>query len=74
MLTQQDITHTEPEQIEVEITPQEFSYSGITWRQEGYELIGIHSNGIRFGLKIDPNLRLCGVSEDNKPIFKRIDM
>jgi hypothetical protein len=73
MLTQQDTTNTEPEQIEVEIMPIQFSYSDIMWRQEGYELIGVSSNGSRFGLKIDPNLRLCGVDADNKPLFKRID-
>lgn len=73
MLIEQNITNTEPEQIEVEIMPIEFSYSDIMWRQEGYELIGVAANGSRFGLKIDPKLRLCGVSEDNKPLFKRID-
>lgn len=75
MLTQDINTdNNEQEQIQVEIPEIKFSYADIMWRQEGYELIGIAPNGSRFGVRIDSNLRLSGVDDSNKPIFKRIDI
>lgn len=66
--------NTNQEQIQVEIPEMKFNIKDVKWYQQGYELIGLASNGMRFGTKIDNNLRLIGVDENNKPIFKRIDM
>ena len=66
--------NTNQEQIQVEIPEMKFNIKDIKWYQQGYELIGLASNGMRFGTRIDNNLRLIGVDENNKPIFKRIDM
>lgn len=66
--------NTNQEQIQVEIPEMKFNIKDVKWYQQGYELIGLASNGMRFGTRIDNNLRLIGVDENNKPIFKRIDM
>ena len=71
MLSEQNINQ---EQIQVEIPEMKFDIKDVQWQQQGYELIGLSTNGMRFGIKIDRNLRLTGVDENNKPIFKRIDM
>jgi hypothetical protein len=66
--------NTNQEQIQIEIPEMKFDIKDVQWQQQGYELIGLSTNGMRFGIKIDRNLRLTGVDENNKPIFKRIDM
>jgi hypothetical protein len=66
--------NTNQEQIQVEIPEMKFNIKDVKWYQQGYELIGLASNGMRFGTRIDDKLRLIGVDENNKPIFKRIDM
>lgn len=66
--------NTNQEQIQVEIPEMKFNIKDVKWYQQGYELIGLASNGMRFGTRIDNNLRLIGVDENNKPIFKRVDM
>lgn len=71
MLSEQNINQ---EQIQVEIPEMKFDIKDVQWQQQGYELIGLATNGMRFGIKIDRNLRLTGVDKNNKPIFKRIDM
>lgn len=71
MITEEN---TNQEQIQVEIPEMKFNIKDVKWYQQGYELIGLASNGMRFGTRIDNNLRLIGVDENNKPIFKRIDM
>jgi len=71
MLSEQNINQ---EQIQVEIPEMKFDIKDVKWQQQGYELIGLTSNGMRFGIKIDINLRLTGVDENNNPMFKRIDM
>lgn len=69
-----DEENTNQEQIQVEIPEMKFNIKDVQWQQQGYELIGLATNGMRFGIKIDNKLRLIGVDENNKPIFKRIDM
>lgn len=68
--------NTSQEIIQPEIIQQldPLNIKDITWRQEGYHLIGVFSNGIRFGTRIKNDLRLVGVDKDNKPILKRIDI
>lgn len=59
--------------IEVELPEMQFNYKDVKWQQQGYELIGLASNGLKFGIRVNSNLRLVGVDENNKPILKKID-
>jgi hypothetical protein len=65
---------TNQEQIEIELPNINFNIKDIKWQQQGYHLIGLSTNGLKFGIKIDSKLRLIGVDKENKPIFKRIDI
>lgn len=66
--------NTQPEIIQVNIPEAKIDIKDIKWKQQGYYLIGTYSNGMKFGTRIDKNLRLVGIDENNKPILKRIGM
>ena len=59
--------------IQIQLPDISFNERDVTWEQRGYEIIGTASSGVRFGVKIDRNLRMVGIDENNKPIFKRIN-
>jgi len=64
----------QPEIIQMNIPEAKIDIKEIKWKQQGYYLIGTYSNGMKFGTRIDKNLRLIGIDDNNKPILKRIDI